>query len=589
MEIRYPSFWVFGILLTVILTTAKCTNVSKQALLEAENQQCPTWFVRHPTGCKCGASMRGIVQCEEDRDQTLLQLGFSMTYSSTQDRTLVGRSPFGKQLRNPKVIHGYQIELPQNISQLNDFMCGGLKRTGQLCSQCMPGFGPVVLSYDFACTKCMSSPRGELLYVFLACVPTTVFFVVVVVLNVRAASAQMNGIVFTCQYILFAFTLSPGAWPLSSRSANVFRGVFATLLGIWNLDYFRSFTPFCISDKLEIFHVLAMEYLIALYPLFLIALTYVCIELHARGCKFIVKLWKPFHFCFTRLRRKWDSKSSIIQAFATFLLLSYSKFLSISFGILGYTHLYNASGVQDGPNMVYFNPSIPFFSNHHIPYALLAIVALSTFILIPLLFLCLYPTRVFQRCLGHCRIRWHAIHAFAEAFNGCYKDGTKGTRDYRYFGGFYLTLRILYTLAWATGGDYVWILFIFLATVSSVLFLSLKPYKEQWFNVFDGLIFAVMSFALVCVVYKIFVARIPDSILYTTTILPLVYFAVYILCKVLLKTSLLQHHQRLRTLMEQFTAYRNTQHLHTRGHSDNGFPDRLLNPECYNDQLESSK
>ena len=36
-------------------------------------------------------------------------------------------------------------------------------------------------------------------------------------------------------------------------------------------------------------------------------------------------LWRPFNGCFVRLRRGWNTKSDLIDVFASFFLLSYSK------------------------------------------------------------------------------------------------------------------------------------------------------------------------------------------------------------------------------------------------------------------------
>ena len=38
--------------------------------------------------------------------------------------------------------------------------------------------------------------------------------------------------------------------------------------------------------------------------------------------------------CFAHFRRRWDSKGSVINAFAAFLLLSYSKLLTVSYSLL---------------------------------------------------------------------------------------------------------------------------------------------------------------------------------------------------------------------------------------------------------------
>ena len=66
------------------------------------------------------------------------------------------------------------------------------------------------------------------------------------------------------------------------------------------------------------------------------------------------------------------------------------------------------------------------------------------FILIPTVLLIVYPTRLFRKCASCCGFqRWHAIHMFAESFQGQYKDGTNGTRDLRMVSAFFLILRIL--------------------------------------------------------------------------------------------------------------------------------------------------
>ena len=46
----------------------------------------------------------------------------------------------------------------------------------------------------------------------------------------------------------------------------------------------------------------------------------------------------------------------------------------------------------------------------------------------------LYLTKCFQLFLG-CfpNVNWHPLQAFMDIFQGCYKNGTDGTRDYRYF------------------------------------------------------------------------------------------------------------------------------------------------------------
>ena len=564
---------------------------------EGENGRCPTWHYHNGTQCECGTAPEGGgVLCDGSKP-VLLMLGSCMIYDLSHNSTFYGDCPFSSTITFPESsLEGNYIQLPQDVLELNEVMCGRLNRTGLLCSQCKPGLGPAVLSYKLLCLECLSSPYGWLLYIFLACFPTTVFFFIVITFQVHSTSAPMNFVVFLCQYLSVNINRIT---PFQIDDSKLF-GFLTTSYGVWNLEFFRYFIPpFCVSNNLTTVHVLALEYVVALFPLLLIVLTYICIELHAKDCKLIVCMWRPFNVCFARLRRRWDPRATIIHAFATYLLLSYTKMLFVSFSLLVLLRkVFNVHEEMVGQNVVYYDASVHYFSIKHLPFAILALFILFTFILIPLLFLCLYPTRVFQRCLGYCRIRWHAIHAFAEAFNGCYKDGTKGTRDYRYFGGFYLLLRIVCVLV-GTGSLHFYVYLAVLVIVgitANLVFLIFRPYKDNWFNILDGVWLALLSIAALAGLYK---ASVEDSIhqyreniyvhvmLQLIWTLPLTYFTLFVVSKLLLQTGLVKHRnccQKLRTLMERFTVHQNT---HEHPTSDTDLADRMINPEQYRNLLPS--
>ncbi len=80
--------------------------------------------------------------------------------------------------------------------------------------------------------------------------------------------------------------------------------------------------------------LLSLDCAIGFYPLVLIIVTYKVIDLHERNFKTFVWLWRPFIRCLVQVRRVWDIRSSIIEAFATFLILSYLRFMNVSFNIL---------------------------------------------------------------------------------------------------------------------------------------------------------------------------------------------------------------------------------------------------------------
>ena len=174
-----------------------------------------------------------------------------------------------------------------------------------------------------------------------------------------------------------------------------------TFYGIWNLDFSRYIIPpFCASNKLTTIHILSLEYIIALYPLVLIAIVYICVELHDRDCRVLVCLWKPFHRCFAQVRRRWDPKASIIHTFATFLLFSYSKLLFVSASLMHSTRVYNSTIERFGPPVWYYDASMLYLRHEHLPFFCLAILVLVIFVAPPTLLLLLYPTKVSKSALA---------------------------------------------------------------------------------------------------------------------------------------------------------------------------------------------
>ena len=153
-------------------------------------------------------------------------------------------------------------------------------------------------------------------------------YFLVVIFHIRATFSPLNALVFMSQIVVYTIRLNV---PFHMYIENELTGILyvalqalLVLCGIWSLDFFRSVTPpFCVSSQIKTIHALALEYLVAFYPIFLILITYVCIKLHDNNFRPVVWLWKPFHGHFVHLRR-WDSTASTINAFTTFLLLSFS-------------------------------------------------------------------------------------------------------------------------------------------------------------------------------------------------------------------------------------------------------------------------
>ena len=82
---------------------------------------------------------------------------------------------------------------------------------------------------------------------------------------------------------------------------------------------------------------------------------------------------------------------------------------------------------------VFIEPTLEYFGKLHIKYALLGILMILLFYLLPVFLLFAYPFHCFQRILNKARLNSLVLKTFIDIFQGYYKDGTNGTRDYRIF------------------------------------------------------------------------------------------------------------------------------------------------------------
>ena len=75
---------------------------------------------------------------------------------------------------------------------------------------------------------------------------------------------------------------------------------------------------------------------------------------------------------------------------------------------------------QSYQTYVYYNATINYFSEQHLPYAILAITVLILFTILPILLLCLYPRQCIQKFLNFCGQRCAVLHTFMDTFQDCY-------------------------------------------------------------------------------------------------------------------------------------------------------------------------
>ena len=108
------------------------------------------------------------------------ELGYNLCM--TYDNESIGFCPYFD-LSNYNISKPGYISLPDNISELNDFMCGPMNRKGLVCNKCIDGYGPSVTSTKFRCSDYSNAWYGVPLYLLLEFVPVTVFYLILLLFH----------------------------------------------------------------------------------------------------------------------------------------------------------------------------------------------------------------------------------------------------------------------------------------------------------------------------------------------------------------------------------------------------------------------
>ena len=474
--------------LTGYIFIALCIVASAQkraiSSVKQQGENCPIWMKEVNGTCTCEKLDKkiDIFQCNKDHSLKI-QPCYCVSYYKDLDMTVVGNCLYSCTLNNNRIIKENQ----QNQ------ICDKFSRTGELCSKCKNETGYPLYSYSLHCVTCDKSIAGFIKYISVAFIPLTIFYLIVIAFRISVTSEALNGYVMISQLVSTPTQLRYMTTLASSSDAQILNAVIP-LFAIWNLDFFRSlYKPFCVDSNMSIMLIVSLEYVIAVYPLCLILFTYILVKLH--DTYYILKyIWKPVHKLFSRMRRQWNIKRSLIDAFATFILLSYIKILNASFDILLYTTLYDMSGHTVSKQYLYNDGSRRAFHGTHLGYAFLALIMILIFNIAPLLILTLYPCGFFHIILNHCnQSRFQILHTFMDSFHSCYR---MEPIDCRYYAAFMVVARFAnLTLFSITLNRFYYPFGCLLFIGMAGLIIIVRPYKSSRQNIIDAFLYLLLAFA----------------------------------------------------------------------------------------------
>ena len=406
-------------------------------------KECPPWFewvnASDSSGyCACPREVPPFLYCDERNQRSSISQSSCVFYDHKEDIT---RGAWCSFYFPADVVKRGLFTLPANVSELNSVVCGGLSREVKppLCGRCTNGTGPSVYSIGIECVPCSSI--NILYYLLLQYLPSTVMFILVILFRPNITSAPMANYILFCNLSVLFFWLNSLYFVEPHSFVTHLAQIALTLSAVWSFDALLFISPpLCISHHIQEFHIPFLQFTATVYPFVLLVFTYVVIELHNQNVKPAVALWRLFSRVYVRFYRAWDPNSSMVQAFASLFYLSYARLSYLIWEPFEWSNLRNNQG-KPHTKLFYFDPNVPYGSNKHILFMAFSLAVAVFIFLPPLLILVVYPTPLYRKISHWISPKWRLrIKTFVETFNGSFKDGTNGTKDYRSWCGLGLLL-----------------------------------------------------------------------------------------------------------------------------------------------------
>lgn len=440
---------------------------------------CKPGYIPNKWTCECAASeYLGLEACIPN---VLLTHGFWIGFCTKNDSTLcTGYCPYGfcsyHKMKPTSMAH----PLPNDSRELDYEICGP-SRTGRLCGTCADNYSVYFHSSKYTCGSEGLCHLGWLFYLISEVLPIAIFFIIILVLNIRFTKGNVNGFIFYAQ-ILDALATNGSGSIHSPYFINLIRNILTLFYRPFNLDFFcLEQLSFCLWKGASVMDVLIMKYVAVGFALVLVVLTILLARSRCRNYHFFARFYTPNSF--------------LIHGLSAFFILCYSQCAQITFHILTYFCLYSID-LKCEEKVVNGIGSMNYFQGDHIKYALFAIFVLIAMIIIPPFLLLIYP--LLFKLLGFCKVSesklagilWRMMPIqLLDTFQSSFKD------NLRFFAGLYFLYRAIILAVYAYSPTLL--LFYSIVQLQLIMILVLhsifQPYKEKRHNIIDSLLFANLA------------------------------------------------------------------------------------------------
>ena len=364
-----------------------------------------------------------------------------------------------------------------NISVILESLC-----TDSRNEACGSDYG-VPINQLNRCVQCDKDHWvGLVMFILIQLLPVTVVVLIIIVFNIQLTNGFMIGLVFYCQMISIVYpnlninVIFEKYYEYDNKYCSPYQGLYVIPANIFNLNFLIFvLKPLCITPNMTLLQAISFWYIIPTYPLLLLFLIYIWITMYDKGFRCVVTITRPIHRLLARFWHKTNIEPCLIHSVASIYLLCFTQFAATSLQLLYPTTRY------------YTEAHVKYFGWPHSFAGIFAIIVLVFIIFFPMLYIQLYPFKLFHKLLSCLHLRKEILISMGDIFTGPYKDGSKNTRDYRYFAGFYLFLRIIVLCLYFKSENPSHILFFQIALFATFggTIMIFRPYKRNIHNFFD--------------------------------------------------------------------------------------------------------
>ena len=556
--------------LLVVMISSYIVSVYGSKCTDGEVEFCFPGLCRVNTTCSCKCNQRsfqGVETCDSKVCQSTISPIFWAGYI---DEKRIGDDRYFLTGYCPAGYCSSAHTIFSSAEELDEKICRPQSRTGILCGKCINGTSVYSTGYSPKCGKCGNLKHGKYFGIFqyflYEIVPLTLFFFLLVLFNFSLTSGSLVGFIFFSQ-VLHSVAAYNDQFRLNTDTPIP----IVLFYSIWNLDFLELvLPPYCLAENWNTFDVFMFHYVSAITPLILIVIVILivnhgkllCLPVHYLRKIFSRTMPKPSNSLLNNKQKKFlvnlRSKffypnSKLLHGIVAVLVLTYAKFVSLSFILLGPAFSLYLNWPADIPEQNRLRPFLdattPYFGKVHRKYAIPSVIIISLSVIPPTILL-VRPFLLRYNKVEAVLRRWlplTKIDLFLNEFYHCFRP------KFRWYASMYFFYRIL---LFATSVYPLLSQQFALQQLLCVLFLVMhciaQPYNKKLYNYVDAIFLGVLL-ALSCLQeYSFFVSHgiieeqlQSSNIGFTIACLPLIYFIFYL-------ASIIVKHCR--------SAYRQTYH-----------------------------